>query len=219
MVWDITSWKIKVLNPNKWRFGSDDVPYQLCDSLCSILSIFGSVVFVDTTPKKPTNVPQKGAISKGKSSSIRYFSGDMSVFRGVKHHLFHCLLNWCVCVCDFFSSIFHYRVWFHYIAQKGSQQNVFCFFHSSLAGFALSSLLFWVLSQHCGASNYMVFFSKFFWWCSYRSYKQHSFSKASLSSASSARGAKYSRPGPEAVWLGSIRGPRERLKGSKTLSE
>lgn len=128
----------------------------------------------------------------------------MSVFRGVKHHLFHCLLNWCVCVISLHHQSF--ITGYDFISPERIPTKRFCFFHSSLAGFALSSLLFWALSQHCGASNNMLlFFSKFFWWCSYRSYKQHSFSKASLSSSSSARGAKYSRPGPEAVWLGSIR--------------
>ena len=63
-------------------------------------------------------------------------------------------------------------VWFLFIivswedmilfAQKGSQQAVFVSSIPLLAGFALSSLLFWVLSQHCGAWNYMLLFFQVF---------------------------------------------------------
>lgn len=128
----------------------------------------------------------------------------MSVFRGVNYHLFHCLLNWCVCVISLHHQSFMRG--YDFISPERIPTKRFCFFHSSFVRLCSIFLAFWVLSQHCGASNYMVFFfSNCFLWCSYSSYKQHSFSKASLSSASSARGAKYSRPGPEAVWLGSSR--------------
>ena len=148
---------------------------QLGDSLCSILSIFGSVVFVDTTPKNQPMYPKKGPFQK--ESIIfhplffwRHVSFPWSKLPSLP------LFAQLACVCVIF---FHHQSFitgYDFIRPERIPTKRFCFFHSSLAGFSSIFLAFLgFVTALWGFKLYAVFFQVFFLWCSYSSYKQHSF--------------------------------------------
>ena len=177
MVWDITPWKIKVLNPNKWRFGSDDF----------FLSIgwFFMFYFVDfrqccfclhfTPPQKTNQCTLKRGHFKRKvifhpPIFWRHVSFPWSKLPSLP--LFAQLV--CVCVISFHHQFFIRG--YDFISPERIPTKRFCFFHSSfgrLCSIFLNFLGF--VTALWGFKLYGVFFSKFFWWCSYSSYKQHSF--------------------------------------------
>ena len=132
------------------------------------LSIFGSVVFVYTLHHKKKKKNNQCTLKRGHFKRKVIF--HPLCFRG------HVSFPWSkLPSLPLFAQLA--CVWFFFInvslegmillGQKGSQQNVFVSFHSSLAGFALSSLLFGLCHSIVGLQIIWCFVSKVFLWCSY----------------------------------------------------
>ena len=179
------------------------------------LSIFGSVVFVYTLHHKKKNnqcTLKRGHFKRKVMFHPLFFRGHVS-FPWSKLPSLPFARLVCVCVISLHHQSF--ITGYDFISLERIPTNRFCFFPFLFGRLCSIFLAFWALSQHCGASNNMLFFSKFFWWCSYIHLAKPLYRRRHLPGVLNILVPVQRQFGWEAAELG----PRERLKGSKTLSE